>query len=191
MPDNKEKIKSYDDMLQKHINKKDFVKIYRTFKNREEDISGFILALSKQFLVLQVDNEFMLDGYAIIPKDRFSSIRCNSYDKAFKKIYKEEGILDTQYGFNQSLTLKSWKELFLNLKKLEYHVIVECEDKDDPDFVIGPIKRVTKNKVSIQYYDPAGVLQDKLTTLSYHDITILKFGDRYSTTFKKYLKQGK
>jgi hypothetical protein len=187
----KEKIKSYDIMLQKHIDKKDFIKINRTFKNREENISGFLLALSKRFLLLQVDNEFQLNGYAIIPKDRFDSIRCNSYDKAFKRMYKEEGILDTAYGFNQSLPLRSWKELFSGLKKLDYHLIVECEDKDEPVFLIGPVRRVTKDKVSIQYYDPAGILEKKLTTVSYDDITIIKFGDRYSTTFRKYLKQSK
>ncbi|WP_315821735.1 hypothetical protein [Paraflavitalea speifideaquila] len=55
-------------------------------------------------------------------------------------------------------------------------------------FEIGPIKRIAKNSFQIQYYDPAGVLENKLTTIKYEDITTLKFGDRYSTTFKKYLK---
>ncbi|TKK64222.1 hypothetical protein FC093_23045 [Ilyomonas limi] len=191
MTDRKDKIKDYDIMLQKHIDKKDFIKINRTFKDREENISGFMLAITRQFILLQVDNEFMLDGYAIIPKDRFDSIRCNNYDKTFKRIYKEEGLLDTQYGFNQSLSLKSWHELFSDLKKLDYHVVIECEDKDDPDFVIGPIKRVTKDKVGVQYYDPTGKLDDKPTTLSYDDITIIKFGDRYSTTFKRHLRKSK
>src|SRR5690349_5856063 len=95
------KIKEYDIMLQKHIDKKDFVKINRTFKDREENISGFILSLSKNFLLLQVGYDFLLDGYAIIPKDQFDSIRCNKFEKKAKKIYKAEGLLDTQYGAQQ------------------------------------------------------------------------------------------
>lgn len=110
MTDRKDKIKEYNNLLQKHIDKKNFVKINRTFKDREENISGFILSLSKDFLLLQVDNEFMLDGYAIIPKHKFDSIRCNKYDKIFKKIYKDEGLLSTQYGFNKSVSLKSWQD---------------------------------------------------------------------------------
>jgi hypothetical protein len=185
------KIKDYDMMLQKHIDKKDFVKINRTFMGREENISGFILSLSKSFLLLQVDNEFMLDGYAIIPKDQFDSLLCNKYENKLKKIYKEEGLLNTQYGIQQSPALKNWQGLFVSLKELDYHIIVECEDKEDPDFVIGPIKRVNKDYVSIQYYDPTGKLENKLTKVKFKDITTVKFGDRYSTTFRKYLKQDK
>jgi hypothetical protein len=190
MTDRKDKIKEYNNLLQKHIDKKNFVKINRTFKDREENISGFILSLSKDFLLLQVDNEFMLDGYAIIPKHKFDSIRCNKYDKIFKKIYKDEGLLSTQYGFNKSVSLKSWQDLFSNLKNLDFHVVIECEDKDKPDFIIGPIKRIYKDKVSIQYYDPTGKLDDKLTTAKYDEITIVKFGDRYTTTFRKYLRMN-
>jgi hypothetical protein len=187
---NKE-IKDYDMMLQKHIDKKDFVKINRTFKDREENISGFILSLSENFLLLQVDNAFILDNYTIIPKDHFYNVRCKKYDIKLKKIYKEEGLLDTQYGIQQSISLKNWQDIFVNLKKLDYHIIVECEDKEDPDFVIGPIKRVNKDSVSIQYYDPIGNLEDKLTNVKFKDITIVKFGDGYTTTFRKYLKQAK
>jgi len=190
MTDIKDKIKEYDNVLQKHIDKKDFVKINRTFKDREENISGFIYLLSKDFLLLQVDNEFMLDGYAIIPKHKFDSIRCNKYDKTFKKIYKDEGLLSTQYGFDKSISLKSWQDLFSDLKSLDFHVIIECEDKDEPDFIIGPIKRIYKDKVSIQYYDPTGKLDDKPTTVKYNEITIVKFDDRYTTIFRKYLKQS-
>jgi hypothetical protein len=190
MTNRKEEIKKYDNLLQKHIDRKDFVKIYRTFIDREENISGFILLLSKDFLLLHVDNEFMFDGYAIIPKHKFDSIRCNKYDKTYKKIYKNEGLLSTLYGIDQPISLKSWQDLFSNLKKLDYHVVVECEDKDEPDFIIGPIKRIYKDKVSIQYYDPTGKLDKKLTTAKYNEITTVKFGDRYSTIFRKYLKSS-
>ena len=88
MKDRRKKIKAYDTLLQTHIDKKDFVKIYRTFREKQETISGFILAFSNDFLLLHVDNEFVLNGYAIIRKDQFDSIRCNKYDKTQKKIIK-------------------------------------------------------------------------------------------------------
>jgi hypothetical protein len=184
------KIKSYGIMLQRHIDKKDFVKIIRTFKGREEDISGFMLMYSNDFILLQIDNELMRNGYAVIPKHQFDSIRCNRYDRTLKKIYKQEGLLNTQYGIDQPISLKSWQELFSSLKKLDYHIIVECEDKDEPDFNIGPIKSIYKDKVGIQYYDPTGRLDNKPTTIKFSDITIVRFGDRYSTTFRKYLRTG-
>ena len=103
---NKE-IKEYDVLIQSHIDKKDFVKIYRKFKEKEENISGFILAISKDFLLLQVDNEFSYNGDAIMRKDQFDSLRCNKYDKTQKKIYKAEGLLDNGYGIDKNISLKS------------------------------------------------------------------------------------
>ncbi|QEC44017.1 hypothetical protein [Pseudobacter ginsenosidimutans] len=190
MANRKQEIKEYDLMLQKHIDKKDFIKISRTFKDREENIAGFLLAISKDFLLLQIDNEFLLDGYAIIPKTKFDSIRCNRYEKTLKKIHKKEGHLDSQYGIYQNISIKTWQDLFTDLKKADYHVIVECEDNDEPDFTIGPIKKIYKNKVGIQYYDPTGKLDVELTSVPYNEITIIKFGDRYSTTFRKYLRES-
>ena len=188
MTDRKDKFRENDIKLRKHIEKQDFVKINRTFNDREENISGFILLVSQEFLLLQIDNEFMLDGYAIIPKHQIDSIRCNKYDLAFKKIYKAEGLLNTQYGINQPISLKSWQDIFTALKKLDYHVIIECENKVEPDFIIGPVRKIYKDKVSVQYYDPTGKLEDKLTSVKYDEITIVKFGDRYTTTFKKHLR---
>ncbi|THU38348.1 hypothetical protein FAM09_16870 [Niastella caeni] len=186
----KDKIKAYDLMLQKHIDKKDFVKINRTFKEREDPISGFILGLSKTFLLVQCENEFLLNGYSIIRKDQFDSLRCNKYDHTIKKILKQEGVIDKNYGINISIKLTTWQTIFRDLKKNDYHVIIECEDMDEPLFDIGIIKRIGTNSLAIQYYSPTGLLENKLTTIPYKDITIVKFGDRYTTTFRKYLRKS-
>ncbi len=191
MTNKNKEIKAYDAFLQSHIDKRDFVKIYRKFKEREENISGFLLAISKDFLLLQVDNEFSLNGYAIMRKDQFDSLRCNKYDKTQKKIYIAEGLLENGYGIDKSISLKSWQDIFKTLKFFDYHVIIECEDKEEPWFDIGPIKRVNKESVSIQYYDPTGQLESKLTSRKYSDITLVKFDDNYSKTFRKYLKPSK
>lgn len=178
-------------MLRQHIEKKDFVKIYRTFNDRSANILGFILAMSKEFLLLQVDLDFTLNGYAIIRKDQFDSLRCNVFERTQKKIYKKEGILDRDYGIDKDILLMNWQNIFNDLRKFDYHVIIECEEMEKPLFVIGIIKRVTKHNVGIQYYDAAGQLEDSLTTLKYGDITVVYFDDRYSKTFRKYLKPAK
>ncbi|HEX6430367.1 MAG TPA: hypothetical protein VF008_21895 [Niastella sp.] len=184
-------IKAYDIMLQSHIDKKDFVNINRTFNGEEERIGGFILSMSKDFLLIQVDNELSFNGYAIIRKDQLDSLRCNKYDKTIKKIYKGEGLLKNGYGIDKNISLKSWQAIFSDLKKFDYHVIIECEDREESTFDIGPIKKALKGSVSIQYYDPTGQLENKLTPLKYSDITKVQFGDHYSMTYRKYLKPTK
>ena len=181
-------VKQYDDVIKAHIDKKDYVKIMRTVTEGSADIRGFILQMSKGFLLIQKAEEFFLNGYSIIKKDHFDAIRCNKFDRAFKRMLKAEGILDTDYGIKNKVRLKDWKTIFENLMKDDYHVIVECEDLKDPLFVIGPIRKVNSGSVNIQYYDPTGLLDRKVTNVKYKDITLVKFDERYINIFRKYLR---
>jgi hypothetical protein len=181
-------VKQYDHMIKAHVEKRDYVKIKRTVTEGSADISGFILQMSKDFLLIQKEEEFFLNGYGIIKKDHFDAIRCNKFDRAFKRMLKAEGIFDSDYGIKNKLRLKDWKTIFEDLMRHDYHVIVECEDLGDPLFVIGPIKKVNNDSVNIQYYDPTGLLDKKPTRVKYRDITLVKFDDRYINVFKKYLR---
>gem|GEM_PF-540799 len=184
-------IKEYNLLLKKYIDSKAFVQIFRTVCGQEENLSGFILGMSKRFLFLQLDNEFMFDGYAVIRLDDFDSIRHSSYEKTHRKIFKAEGLLTNGYGFDRHLPLASWKALLSALKAYELHVIIENINNNVLDFWIGPIKRVSEKSVSVHNYDPDGQLDDKPTNILLEDISIVKFGGRYPTIFGKYLKSPK
>jgi hypothetical protein len=163
--------------------------VLRTVCGEEEDLYGFILGMSTNFLLLQLDNEFSLDGYAVIRVDDFDGIRHSSYERTRRKIFNAEGLLDNRYGFDKSLPLTSWREILKVLKKYDIHVVIENINRDILDFWIGRIARVSTKSVSIQNYDPGGIFDEKPTKILFDTISILKFGDRYSTTFKKYLKE--
>ncbi|MFT3934426.1 MAG: hypothetical protein QM726_12465 [Chitinophagaceae bacterium] len=185
----REKIKEYNLMLQKYIHKKAYVKLFRTVCNKEKNLSGFILGMSKGFLFLQRDYDFMLDGYAIIRLDDFDSLRLSSYERTQRKIFKAEGILDTSYGFAKPLPLTSWADILRTLKNYDLHVVIENINKDFLDFWIGEIKTVTDKSVSIHNYNPDGELDNKPTNIKFDTISTIEFGDRYSKVFRKYLKQ--
>ena len=187
MKDEKQGIKKYNTRVQKHADKKDFVKIFRSFNGDQADISGFILRATKDFLLIQPELEFQLNGYAIIPIHQFDSLRSGPYEKMYKKILRGEGVFTKDYGFDHDINLTSWQTIFKDLKRLDYHVIVECEALHEPGFMVGPIRRLSKSNVRVQYYSPAGILEEKLSSVTYKDITIVTFGDRYTTTFRKYL----
>lgn len=186
-----QKIKKFNKMLQKYIDKKAFVKLYRTVCNKEENLSGFILGMSEGFLFLQLDYDFTLNGYAIIRLNDFDSIRYSSYERTQRKIFKAEGVLDNSYGFDQSIPLTSWTEILRTLKSYDMHVIIENISKDCLDFWIGEIKNVTEKSVSIHNYNPDGEMDKKAKKIKLDTISIVKFGDKYSTTFRKYLKYKK
>ena len=190
---NREKIKEYNLRLQKYIDNKSYVKIFRTVCDKEENLSGFILAMSKKFLFLQLDNEFMLNGYAIIRLDDFDSIRHSSYERTQRKIFDGEGLLSAErgFGFDKPMPLTSWTDILKTLKGYDLHVIIENINKDDLDFRIGPITRVTNKSMSLRYYNPDGLFDDKPSTIRLDTISVITFGDRYSTIFRKYLKTSK
>jgi hypothetical protein len=185
-----QKIRDYNDKISEHIKKSDFVKLERKFKDNESLLNGIILKMSDNFLLIRRIDDFLLNGFAIIRLDQFDRLRCGKFEKAYKKILIFENILTDSSNLYLEINLNSWQSIFENLRKMDFHVSIECEELEEPSFTIGPIKRITESSVSILYYDPTGKLDDKNTIIKFDDITLLEFGDRYSTIFKKYLRSA-
>ena len=191
MNKNESTLQEYDQLLKKHIDKRSFVKIEREFLDCDASLSGYLLDVSDGFLMVQKEEEFFLDGYAIIPKFCFDGIRHNKFDKTLGKIMRKEGIEQEHYGIDYDVDLTDWPSIFKSLRNRDLHVILECEDLEDPVFLIGPITRVGKKSVSIHYYDSTGKQDEKPTKVRYEDITILRFDERYINIFRKYIRKRK
>lgn len=166
----KDKIKKYDVLLQKYIDNKSFVKFFRTIFDKEENLSGFILSISKSFLLIQRDYDFLLDGFAIIRKDDFDSIRHSSYERTQRKIFNEEGLLSEGYGFDRKIKLDNWAEIIKTLKNYGFHLIIQNTNNGHLDFWIGEVTKVTDKTVSIHNYNPDGILDEKSTTIKLETI---------------------
>lgn len=187
----KKAIKKYDKLLKSYVDNKDIIKIRREFGGEESSVLGFPLKIAKNFILMQREEDFRLDGYSILRKDQFDSIRNNKFDKTHKKILKKEGVTERDYGIAYDIEMADWQAIFESLKRHDQHVIIECEDMEEPMFLIGPIKKVNKKSVSIQYYDPTALLDEKPTKIDYEDITIVRFDERYLNVFRNYLRKKK
>ena len=64
-----------------HFEEKNFCKIFR---GDFETISGFIVAYSKEFLIIQESDDFNILGYVIFPISTIEKIRRNNSDKYYK-----------------------------------------------------------------------------------------------------------
>lgn len=180
-----------ESILQKYVDKKAFIKLFISHGIDEETISGIILDMSGSFLLIHEVCDFMFDGYAIVKREDIDRIRHSRFELAQRKILKAEGILDTSLGYEKPLVLTNWKSIFAALKKDDKHVIIQNTYKNYLDYWIGGIKRVTEKGVSIHNYDPTGKLDSQAQTIHFQTIKILRFGNRYSTIFRKYLKPVK
>ena len=187
----RKEIKKYNKMLRKYQTKREFVKIARTVTKGEANIYGVILELSDNFMHLAENDEFKFNGEVIIRMDHFDSIRCNKFDKTFRKILAAEKQLSKSKPKRTQVDLTDWASIFTDLQKSDVHVTIECEDLKKPTFTIGPIEKINKKSVDIRNYDATGQLDKKVTRTNFKNITLLKYNEEYSTTFRKYLKQPK
>ncbi len=176
-------------ILEKYKSHQSIVQFDMTIAGEDEIVSGFVIGLSPEFVFIRVVDDFSLDGFAIFNKDAINSARSNRSDKTFWRILRSEGLLNEGIDCPFPLKLTSWSDIFKTLKKNDYHVSVQYEDEEFVGFVIGAIVSVRQKSVSIHNYDVNGKLNESPTKRSYDSIDIVKFGDRYSTIFRKYLKK--
>lgn len=187
MKKKQKQIEQFDKMLKKFITKKDYVQIYRMVQEGAANISGFLLEVSDDFLLVQNEEEFRLEGYSIIRKDHFDAIRCSKSEKKIKQILKAEGIIDKKYGISKAVPLASWASIFQHLKEEDHHVIVECEDLEKPTFNIGAIIDISKKAVQIKHFTAEGIIKKKPKKIAFKNITLVRFDDRYINLYRKYL----
>jgi len=187
----KKAIIRFDNLLKSNISRKNLVLIEREFKTGSADIYGYLLKVSDGFVLIHEYDDFELNGYSIIRQDQFESIRCNKIDRARRKIMDREGTLEVDLGIRYEVTLNDWASIFTSLKQQNLSVIVECEEKANAAFTIGPIASINKKSVSIRHFDASGILADTPTKISYKDITIVRFDERYINVYTKYLREKK
>ncbi len=175
--------------LKKHLDKKRFARVSRSIsKNRLEISRGFILDYSDELILLQGTDDFQIQGFVVFEKAAIKEIRYNKNDKYYDKILDWEGI-KKELGILTKVNISSWKKLFKSLKKKNKNVIIECEHPKIDQFIIGEILEVGKKKLSILYFNAAGVWDEKPTKVKYKDITKVMYDDPYVEVFSKYTRE--
>ncbi|MBE9600743.1 hypothetical protein [Pedobacter sp. MC2016-24] len=148
---------------------------------------GYIVDFNEDFVVLQEIDDFNLNGYRIFATSTISKIRYNDYDMYYNDIMEWEGITD-KVIYPHSIDLTNWNTIFQSVKALGLNAIIENEKPGKEIFAIGPIIKVTDKSVSINSFDPTGLLDKELTKFKWKDITIMQLDNRYINVFSKYLR---
>lgn len=175
--------------LQKALDKKRFTRIKRSISPNVDIINrGFVLGLSKEFVLLQLTENFDLLEFIIVLTKSVKSIRYNDNDAYYDYIMEMEGKKQNlSVPFN--LNLGSFKEIVCTLMKEEKYIIVECEAKRRT-FYIGEILKVKNRSLELLHFDAQGILDNNPTKIRFKDITKMTFRDRYIDTFRKYLRSS-
>lgn len=179
--------------INKHIEKKDLVKVYLADNNGFDliNFTGIIFAQNEEFIVMSSLYDFNEDGYVVISKSDISEIKKGENEQFYDKILISEGInqkIEARF-IELDFKLGTYAEMFESLKKVGFPIIIENLYGSKNIFLIGPIFNVKKKKVFIDYFNARGEYDLKPVSIKYKDITIFRFDDLYTNLFFKYSKR--
>ncbi|SDL64750.1 hypothetical protein [Chryseobacterium taihuense] len=176
--------KEFRKIVQKHIDRIDFVKVNLV---DDSSILGFIVKASDYFLMIEETYDFSLAGIKIVPFERVSGIRHGLSDKVSKMIYSKEGLIKFNKQIIKNTLLTDFEAIFKSIRKQDYHCIVESRKKKQELFSIGEILEVNEKSVVINNYNPNGKIDKKPRKINFKNIETISFNDNYSIVFRKYI----
>lgn len=174
--------------LEEHFKTRTYVQLKRKKGGFQSNSRGFILGMSKNFILIQETDEFRILGYQIFPIKTIKHVRYNKNDQTYERILKEEGLLE-ELGLKYDIDLTDWQTICESIQKTGLTIISECEHPDIDSFCIGDLKGFNKKSISIRYFNAQGIYDEEDTLNDFKNITKLCFDDRYANVFSKYAKK--
>jgi len=143
---------------------------------------GVIVAQSPTLTLLQYEYDFQFDGFVVLRTKDITLCTSSESNDYCERLMRREGLWQTVPRWVKKLLIAGWHELLTDL--VGKVVIVEDELRDG--FCIGRLLQAQVKQAAIHFFDGCGQLQD-VEKVPYSRITLLRFGDRYSTIHAKYI----
>jgi hypothetical protein len=172
--------------LEYYRKNKKLVKIERSSEIDDNSVHGIILDYSDKFILIASEYDFFIDGWMIINRLYIEKITTTPNSNYCKKILQKEGLLDNILP-PYSIDISGCNTIFRSLKKNKQFAIVEDEHRDTGVFLIGPIKQIKKNSVSIRHFDGTGKWVREKRNIKFENISMIRFGCNYIRLHEKYL----
>lgn len=172
--------------LETHLKRNHKVTLSSEIEDDEDVYHGYIVGLTRNLVCLWLVVDWHHDGFAIMPVKYVTGIRHGKYEKTYHRVLKSEGCL-ADVAMPGWLKIGSYKAAFNALKANCNNMIVESRLPPVDEFVVGEIRNVTDKEVHMKGFDATGNWQDGSYKIPFKEITVLKFGDEYSTVFRKYV----
>jgi len=142
---------------------------------------GMVLDESSDFLLIAKEYDFQIDGYSILRKSDITYSVSNKSTKYCFKILKAEKLLQSIQP--QHIDLTNWQTIFKSLGKGKF---ITVEDEIEGDFSIGPIVRINKKSIVLDYFDGTGKWRGEEKS-EYSNITSVDFDTNYINMHEKYI----
>lgn len=176
--------------IKKHIDEKHYVKVYISDEQgiNLTHFEGIIFDQNEKYILMSDFEDFHYDGFVVAKKSDISEIKRTDNESFFDSIIDKEGIKETiiQKAVNLGFKLGDFPYMFNLLKELGTAIIIERLYEKESKFQIGPVIKVDKKKVYIDYFNAKGEYDLKPITSKYKDITYFKLDSQYANLYFKY-----
>jgi len=184
--DIKKQILLMDKQLEYYKKNKKLVRIKRDPRIDPDNSYGIVLDYSDDFILIAYAYDFVMDGWRIIDRFFVKEIKATHSDNYCKKIMQKEGLLD-DIDPPIDINISSYKTIFSSFKKHKQFVIVEDEHIEAGVFLIGPVREISKDSVSIRHFDGNGEWVTGRRGIKFKDISLIQFGNNYIRLHQKYI----
>jgi hypothetical protein len=155
------------------------------------NIYGFPLALGRRLVLLQVTEDFDLDGYTVLPVEQIAEATHTETQSFFDRVLNDRGSLRRVQKPKFEVAVDAWIDCVRALASRRQLLIVDCEKRDsdtEDTFFLGSIVAISGDSMAMCHVSAtAEWYEEPPSEIPYADITRIRFGDAYSTTFAKYV----
>ena len=150
---------------------------------------GIVISNLKTHIILRQFKDFEAGGILILPKKYIKGYCDGDSEKCSNSIIEENGQknnIDVPQWVTSCVNIR---EVIRELKKHEIWPSVETISNEGKDTVlyIGAILECLEKEFFLHCYDGSGKWE-KEYLLDYGNITVIRFGDKYTMHFNKYMK---
>lgn len=160
-----------------------------SFENQLYEDFYFPIAFSHDLFLGILERDFVLDGFSI--RKIYDITNVEAIRGTYLKIHQSEGNLSRIT--RPPISLESWKSVFRFISSSNEIVSIEgyLPEGDDFEkfFIIGKVLAVGEQGIRFRTFDGGGNWAEKPMTLPYFAITNVSFGNSYTTTYAKYVKE--
>lgn len=150
-------------------------------------IQGIVLEYSSDLVLLQYVYDFNLDGLMVLRLSDITSMVSDSTDIVQTNILKDEGLY-SEIDFTKHYAVADWYAVFSTIGREYGFCIVEDESPDYPVFMLGELRKVENERVTVLGFSGAASWDDGASEIAFKDISSFQVGNNYLNVYERHLK---
>ena len=174
----------YNKSLEKH-----WCMRFKTIHPDGDSFDGVVTHNRRRFIALGQEIDFQFDGMVVLPKGVIKGYRDDKYEQCCNRIIRTNGSLKRFKPPPWIEKCDTIREVVaqIQMRKIWPCVEILIRKGKDTALYLGPIVELRDIGFVLKCYDAAGVWE-KPYELEFNEIFMLKFGDRYSNHFNRYMR---